>query len=158
MSLLRIMKDDLREISFYHLTALPIQKAAPKLIEKIYYSKQKLVVICPNEELVKTLDDGLWAYSTKHFIPHGTCEDEHKDRQPVYISYKLENPSQAEIIMTIANVELDSLDASKILHLFDGNDAKQLEFARARWKYYKQNKAKLTYWQQKIDGSWESKV
>ncbi len=59
--------------------------------------------------------------------------------------------------MTIANVELGSLEASKILHLFDGNDTKQLEFARAKWKFYKQNKIKLTYWQQKIDGGWENK-
>lgn len=152
------MKNDFREISFYHLTTLPIQKAAPKLIEKIYYSKQKLVVICPNEDSVKSLDDGLWAYSTKHFIPHGTYKDEYKEKQPVYISLKLENPNHAEIIMTIANVELGSLGANKILHLFDGNDTEQLEFARSKWKYYKQNNSKLTYWQQKIDGGWENKT
>lgn len=188
------MKDSDREVSFYHLTSLPVHKAAPKLIEKIYYSKKKLLVICPNEEAVKMLDDGLWAYSTKHFIPHGTFKDDYKDIQPVYITHKQENPGQADIIMTIAKVDLDLLDffpnptsagnlrvgslldsscstslpeadlekslieSHKILHLFDGNDQTQLEFARSKWKNYKQQNSKLIYWQQKIDGSWENKA
>lgn len=151
------MKDSDREVSFYHLTSLPVHKAAPKLIEKIYYSKKKLLVICPNEEAVKMLDDGLWAYSTKHFIPHGTFQDDYKDIQPVYITHKQDNPGQADIVMTIAKVDLGLLENHKILHLFDGNDQTQLEFARSKWKNYKQQNSKLIYWQQKIDGSWENK-
>lgn len=152
------MKDNNREVSFYHLTSLPIYKAAPKLIEKIYYSKKKLLVICPNEESVKNLDDGLWAYSTKHFIPHGTFQDDYENIQPVYITHKKENPNQAEIIMTVANVDLELLVSNKILHLFDGNDQAQLEFARSKWKNYKQEDVKLIYWQQKIDGLWDNKI
>ena len=142
------------EVSFYRLTTLPIIKAAPKLIEKIYYSGQKLVVI-GNETLVKNLDDGLWAYSTKHFIPHGTFSDPHPSDQPVYLTSHLENPNQASIAMALGVVKLDEVKVDKKLYMFDGNDKEQLEFARNKWKSYKTAGVPIIYWQQKIDGTWE---
>ncbi len=149
------MKNNIREISFYKLVTLPIHKAAPKLIDKIYYSKQNLVVIAESESLMKTIDDGLWAYSTKHFIPHGTSADEHPEEQPVYLTTKIENPNKAELVMALGKVALDSFTANKYLYMFDGNDTAQLEFAKIKWKEYKQQNHSLTYWQQTIEGSWE---
>ena len=112
------MKSKSCEISFYRLTTLPISKAAPKLIEKIYYSKQRLVVIAENEVMMKTLDDGLWVYSTKHFIPHGTFADEHPSDQPVYLTTKLENPNNATLVMALGRVELEWENKANGTHCF----------------------------------------
>ena len=149
------MKNNSSEISFYRLTTLPIMKAAPKLIEKIYYSGQRLVVIVENDAMMKIIDDGLWAYSTKHFIPHATKLDDHKENQPVYITDAFENPNNAKIIMIVGQIELTDIVADKLIHLFDGNDQKQLEFARKKWKSYQNAGNILTYWQQNMDGAWE---
>lgn len=149
------MKTNPKEISFYHLTALPITKGAPKLIEKIYYSKQNLVVIAENEALMKSVDDGLWVYSTKHFIPHGTCHDEHPGDQPVYLTTASEIPNNASIIMALGIVELGDVPVSKLIYMFDGNISKQLEFARKMWKLYQKDKHSLIYWKQNLDGTWE---
>ncbi len=146
------------EVSFYKLTTLPIIKAAPKLIEKIYYSNQRLVIIAENEELMKSVDDGLWVYSTKHFIPHATITDDHPEDQPVYLTTKLENPNEASIFMALGKVNLDQVSASKLLYMFDGNVPAQLEFARKKWKFYQGSGHSLTYWQQNIDGGWEKQV
>ena len=143
------------EISFYKLTTLPIIKAAPKLIEKIYYSNQRLVIIAENEELMKSVDDGLWVYSTKHFIPHATLNDNHPKDQPVYLTTKLENPNKASIFMALGKVDLDQAKASKLLYMFDGNIPEQLEFARKKWKSYQGSGHSLTYWQQNMQGAWE---
>lgn len=150
------MKNNLsREISFYRLTTLPLAKAAPKLIEKIYYSKQNLVVVCENETIMRTLDDGLWVYSTKHFIPHATLLDEHPSDQPVYITTKLENPNNANIAMALGKLDLEDFSPEKYLYMFDGNIQDQLEFARNKWKSYQNQGHHLTYWQQNSDGTWE---
>ncbi len=143
------------EVSFYRLTTLPIIKAVPKLIEKIYYSGQKLVVIGQNETMIKNIDDGLWSYSTKHFIPHGTSTDPHPSDQPVYLTSNLENPNEASIAMALGIVKLTEAQVDKKLYMFDGNDQEQLEFARNKWKSYKAAGVPIIYWQQKMDGSWE---
>ncbi len=152
------MKNKAGEISFYRLTTLPLAKAAPKLIEKIYYSKQNLVVISETEEMMKTLDNGLWVYSTKHFIPHGTFVDEHPNDQPVYLTTKIENPNNATIVMALGRVELEDFEAAKYLYMFDGNDQEQLHFARNKWKSYQSQSQNITYWQQKLDGGWEKQI
>lgn len=142
------------EVSFYKLLTLPMHKAAPKLIEKIYYTKHNLVVITETEELAKSLDTGLWVYSTKHFIPHGTMLDEHPDKQPVYITTKLENPNMAKISMTLGIVNLKDFKTDKHIYMFDGNIPEQLEFARNKWKEHQKQEHNLTYWQQDIQGIW----
>lgn len=143
------------EVSFYKLLTLPMHKAAPKLIEKIYYNKQNLVVIAETEELMKTLDEGLWTYSTKHFIPHGTMFDDHPDKQPVYLSTKLEKPNAANFVMALGKVDLNNFIADKYIYMFDGNIPTQLEFARTKWKEYRIQDCNLTYWQQNMKGAWE---
>ena len=121
------MKSNPIEISFYRLTTLPILKAAPKLIEKIYYSGQRLVVIAESEELMKTVDDGLWVYSTKHFIPHATFADESPEDQPVFLTTKLENPNNASIMMALGCVDLDNRPLSKLASVmgFEGDSERR---------------------------------
>lgn len=153
------MKNSTVEVSFYKLTTLPIEKASIKLMEKIYYSKQKLVVIAENEKQMKAIDDFLWSYSTKHFIAHGTCNDQYQEDQPIFLSYKLENPNKAPIAMALGEVDVDSLHTNKIIYIFDGNNQKQVDFARTKWKSYKDKEnCKAIYWQQNLQGNWEQTI
>lgn len=148
------MKNHPSEISFYRLTTLPIIKAAPKLIEKIYYAKQRLVVIVEDQVMLAAIDNSLWTYSTKHFIAHATCNDPYPEDQPIYITDKLENPNNSTLIMVLGKVELDNFKADKYLYMFDGNDQTQLEFARNKWQKAKDS-SNVTYWQQSENGAWE---
>ena len=153
------MKNNMKEISFYKLTTLPILKAAPKLIEKIYYSKQNLVVIVEDSSTLESLDNVLWSYSTKHFIAHATANDSQPEKQPVYLTSGFENPNQAKLVMAIGEVNIDEFVADKYFYLFDSNDKGQLSFARKQWKMlnqkYKDQECTIVYWQQNEEGSWE---
>ncbi len=149
------MKTDPKEISFYKLTTLPIIKAAPKLIEKIFYSGQRCTVLVQDSIMQKTIDDGLWAYSTKHFIPHATSEDEFPEDQPVYITTKLESLNNSTIFIALGNIDLDQANVSKLVYMFDGNIPEQLEFARNKWKSYQNKGHSLVYWQQNLQGAWD---
>jgi DNA polymerase III subunit chi len=156
MILLENMKNSINEVSFYRLNSLPIIKAAPKLIEKIYYSKQRLLVVVENEEMLQNIDNVLWSYSTKHFIAHATLNDPHPEDQPVYLtSKKDDNANSSTIVMALGMVNLDEVKAGKYCYMFDGNDEEQQKFARSKWKQYKNQDCKIIYWQQSDDGSWE---
>lgn len=149
------MHNDFLEVSFYRLTSLSTLKAVPKLVERIYYSKQNLVIIASDEEKMKDIDNGLWSYSTKHFLPHGTHLDDHKTNQPIYITNKSDNPNKANITMAVGIIETELPKTDKIIHIFDGNDSTELAYARKQWKSYKSKNIPIIYWQQKSDGSWE---
>lgn len=150
------MKNKVTEVSFYKLTTLPVEKASLKLMEKIYYSKQKLVVVTKDEQQMKTIDDTLWSYSTKHFIAHGTCNDNFQEDQPILITNKIENPNSASIIMALGDIDVDILNTEKIIYIFDGNNQKQVDFARIKWKSYKDKESfNIIYWQQNLQGGRE---
>lgn len=150
------MKNKL-EVSFYHLTKLSLLKAGPKLIEKIYYSKQRLLVLLENGELLKSLDELLWSYSTKHFIAHGTLQDPHPEDQPILLGLDAENKNNATIAMAMGKVDLDSLHLNRYLYMFEGESPEQLEFARNKWKFYQAKGSEITYWKQDDSGNWEKK-
>jgi DNA polymerase III subunit chi len=153
------MKNNSIEISFYRLSKIPLIKAATKLIEKIYYSKQKLIVLVENEKSIQDLDNILWSYSTKHFIAHATEYDPHPEDQPVYIASKRNyNSNFATIAMALGIVDLDDISAQKYCYMFDGNDDEQQKFARNKWKKYKDDGHNIIYWQQGEDGSWEKQA
>ena len=77
------------------------------------------MVISETESMMKTLDDGLWVYSTKHFIPHATFADEHSNDQPIYLTTRDENPNSAELVMALGKVDLDSFVANKYFYMFE---------------------------------------
>lgn len=46
----------------------------------------------------------------------------------------------------------------RIVFMFDGYDAYQLEMARNHWKRLKTEGHALTYWQQSPEGRWQKKA
>ena len=60
------------EVSFYHLTARPLESALPRLLERTLESNSRAVVITSSDERVEMLDDLLWTYDPASWLPHGT--------------------------------------------------------------------------------------
>ncbi len=89
------------KINCYTTTQDDLHKTFCKLAEKCYYSNLRTSVITQNPDYTKSLDRVLWTYSKKHFIPHATDADPSPEKQPIYITDKLENHNQAESIIFI---------------------------------------------------------
>ncbi len=89
------------KISCYHTLTEDLAKTFCKLTEKCYYSNSNTLVITRNDDYSKSLDRSLWTYSKKHFIPHATTEDTRSNEQPVFITTKIENPNDSEIIIFV---------------------------------------------------------
>lgn len=144
------------EIAFYHLTKLPLERALPRLLEKILQSKKRAVILCASEERLNYLNETLWTLGKISFIPHGSAQEGYGEDQPIWLTLKDENPNGAQFLILTEGVELPpSSTYERCLDLFDGNDEEAVIHARKRWKAYKEQGHILTYWKQTESGSWE---
>jgi len=147
------------EIGFYHLTATPLEKALPRLLERVLEGGHRAVVLAGSAERVAALDATLWTYDPASFLPHGSAKEGRPERQPIYLTARPENPNQADVLVLIDGATPDNLVGfSRCLDMFDGGDASAVEAARARWKARKAEGHAVTYFQQTDGGRWEKKA
>ncbi len=144
------------EVGFYHLTATPLEKALPKLLEKILKAHKRTVILCGSEERLDYLNGALWTYGRASFIPHGSKKEGSPEDQPIWLTTEDENPNGAQFLVILDGIESPSLSTyERCLDLFDGNDHEAVTEARERWKKYKDAGHTLTYWKQSESGTWE---
>jgi DNA polymerase-3 subunit chi len=144
------------EVSFYHLSSSPLEKALPKLVEKIYSLGSRVTILCENQSLIPVIDDLLWSYSTKTFLAHATCNDPLKEKQPIYITNSEENPSDASILISIGeNIPSNYNQFEKYIDIFSSSNDKELVAARVRYKKLKELGKQIKYWKQDQTGNWE---
>lgn len=144
------------EIGFYHLTTSPLERALPRLLEKILESKKRAVVLCASETRLDFLNSSLWTTGKLSFIPHGSAKEGFEKDQPVWLTTLDENPNGAQFLILTEGVLSPSLASyERCLDLFDGNDEDEVLKARERWKSYKDQGHTVTYWKQKDSGAWE---
>lgn len=146
------------DIGFYHLTQSPLERALPKLLEKVHASGARAVVLAGSEERVAALDSVLWTYDQASFLPHGTPRDGEAEAQPIWITTQDENPNGATILVLTDGAQSANVAAfERCLEMFDGNDPEALATARDHWRSYTADGHTLTYWQQTERGGWEKK-
>lgn len=144
------------EVSFYHLLHAPLDRALPKLIQKVLESGARAVIRTGSAERAEALSSVLWTFDQNSFLPHGTARDGNADRQPVWITPDDENPNGADILVLTDGATAGEITAwRRCLEMFDGRDDAAVAEARRRWSDYKAADHVLTYWQQTERGGWE---
>lgn len=141
-------------IQFYHLLSSPLEKALPKLMEKVLASGHKVVLHSRDTAQLKLLSNVMWQQQA--FLPHGSTSDAHPEWQPIVLTSTMSNPNGASILVVLDGSEVPT-DAGyeKLLELFDGEDEVAVSAARARWKHYKESGLKLQYNKQQPSGGWK---
>ena len=89
------------EIRFYHLTRIPLERALPALLERALAAGMRSVVIAGSEERVEALNQLLWTYEERSFLPHGSKRDGRPERQPVWLTTEDENPNGATCLVRV---------------------------------------------------------
>lgn len=146
------------DIGFYHLTGTPLERALPKLLEKVLQSGKRVVVMASSEERVESLNAMLWTYRQDSFLPHGSAGDANAEEQPVWLTAKDENPNGASILILSDGAASENMgDYERCLEMFDGRDEAALADARLRWKSYQEADHNVVYHQQTESGGWERK-
>jgi DNA polymerase-3 subunit chi len=147
------------EIGFYHLTATPLERALPRLLERAVGGGLRIVVRAASAERVEHLNALLWTYDEASFLPHGSARDGNAAAQPIYLTEGADNPNGAAMLVLVdAGDELaaDLALFTRIADLFDGGDPDAVAAARQRWRQARAAGHTLTYWQQTPSG-WERK-
>lgn len=146
------------DIGFYHLTRSPLERALPKLLEKVLESGARAVVMAGSEERIDALNALLWTYDSASFLPHGTTQEGDAPDQPIWLTTDDENPNEAGILVLTDGATSDHVaDFDRCLELFDGRDDAAVGAARDRWRAYSEAGHALTYWQQNDRGGWEKR-
>lgn len=147
------------DIGFYHLQRSPLDRALPKLLEKIMGTGKRAVVVAGSEERVEALAAALWTYEQGSFLPHGTRRDGNAADQPIWLTDMDENPNDARFVIMVDGAQVADLDAyERCLEMFEGNDDEAVAMARARWKTYRDAGHSIKYFQQTDSGGWEQKA
>jgi DNA polymerase III subunit chi len=146
-------------VQFYHLTATPLERALPKLLEKALAGGFKTLLVAESEERAEQLNQLLWTYDPGSFLPHGSIKDGHAEKQPVLISANQEPLNKANVLVITDGSTAQHPEAfERILDIFDGRDSAAVEKARARWQDYKNGGHAVTYLRQNDSGGWEQKA
>ena len=145
------------EIRFYQLQRTPLERALPKLLEKVLESGARAVVMVGSEERLAAVDASLWTYDPNAFLPHGASRDGRAEEQPIWLTTSDENPNRAGVLVLADGARSDLVARyDKCLEILDGNDAEAVAAARERWRAYREAGFELGYWQQnETSGRWE---
>jgi DNA polymerase-3 subunit chi len=143
-------------IQFYHLTATPLERALPKLLQKAFDGGFKTLVVADSDERLDQLNQLLWTYDPNSFLPHGSEKDGQAEKQPILLS-TLPDPKNAANILAITDgrVADNAQHFERVLDIFDGSDAQAVASARMRWKNYKDAGHEISYFRQTQAGGWE---
>jgi DNA polymerase-3 subunit chi len=143
------------EIRFYHLTRTTLDRALPQLLEKALERGWYAVVMAATEARVEALNQHLWTYRDRAFLPHGSAKDGFAERQPIWLTTADENPNGAHVLFLVDGAATaDPGGFGLVAEIFDGSDAEAVQEARRRWKAYRRAGHELTYWQQDDRGAW----
>ena len=148
------------EVLFYQLTASPLEASLPELLERSLARGWRVLLRCGSEAGMASLDELLWTYSEASFLPHGTARAGHAGLQPIYLTLGDENPNGANVLMLVdgaraAPAEIGGFERTCLL--FDGNDERAVEAARADWRAVKAAALPAKYWAQE-QGRWVQKA
>jgi DNA polymerase-3 subunit chi len=145
-------------VDFYHLLTSPLERALPQLLEKVFQSGQRAVVIAASEDRVEALSSQLWTYNPNAWLPHGTRKDGAAAEQPIWLTDREENPNAAKVLVLTDGMSAERLaDYDRCLDMFDGANEDATAAARERWKQAKAAGHELHYWQQTETG-WKERV
>jgi len=147
------------DIGFYHLTRTPLERALPRLLERVVGAGKRAVVRAGSTERVDFLNTALWTYDPASFLPHGTVREGEAEEQPIWLTDRADRPNGAEILILTDNLAADDIgDFERCLEMFDGRDQEAVAAARSKWRRYNEAGHKLTYWQQTEQGGWVQKA
>jgi DNA polymerase-3 subunit chi len=142
------------QVDFYHLTRTPLDRALPRIAERIVENGGRLLIVAEGDAAQARLDQLLWSYAPESFLPHGRAGGEDDARQPVLIAGSPEAANGARNIALADGVwREEALGFDRAFHFFDED---RIAEARAAWKGLADREdVERRYWKQNDAGKWE---
>ena len=140
----------MRESCYYHLQRTSLEQALPQLLLKTLERGWRAVVRTDSIDRARALNQLLWVWDERAFLPHGCFDDGDPALQPVWLTDRDENPNGAQALVLIHGALTARADpaCAVVCRLFDGADATAVAAARGAWSTDKATGLLLTYWRQ----------
>lgn len=142
------------QVDFYHLTAMPLDRALPQIAAKVVAGGGRLLIVAADEAQRAGVDRLLWTYAADSFLPHARAGGADDARQPVLIAGEVNAANGARNIALVdGEWRDDALDFDRAFHFFD---EERIGEARAAWKALAaRDGVERRYWKQNEAGRWE---
>jgi len=138
-------------VNFYETTQDPIDKVLPKIVEKIYASQKRCLILCKDAEQVQSLNTLLWTYSQLSFLPHGCTNDmqDFKEQQPIWLS-TIVDMDRLEVIVNLGSSPIEGIQAERVVEIFN---TLERPMAEKKFLFY-QNYSDPQWFKQTLKGEW----
>jgi DNA polymerase III subunit chi len=134
-------------VDFYVLkSATPKQRwiFACRLAEKAYLSDLKVVILHDDLSDARSMDDLLWTFNERSFVPHDLCVDENFDAAaPVHIALDGSKLPAVDLLVNLTDRLPAGLERyARVAEIIDA-DAERRRLGRERFKSYRDLKLAL---------------
>ena len=140
-------------VDFYHLAATPLERALPRIAERVVDGGGRLLVVAADEALLARLDTHLWNFRPDSFLPHGLAGQAGEADQPILLSTTTVPLNAARLIALVDGLWRDeALAFDRAFHFFD---SVTIDAARTAWKGLAgRDGIERHYWKQDEAGRW----
>ena len=119
------------------------------LTEKLYKSRNTILICCKDYENVKIIGDFLWAYRDEGFVPHSLEKEDRDSVYPILITSKIDKTYKHNTLLALNGILVEEKDCQKfsnVYYFFDNQENKEKENARIMWKNFVSQNAVCKYW------------
>ena len=124
------------------------------LTEKLYKSRNTILIYCKDYENVKIIGDFLWAYRDDGFIPHSLEREDQVSVYPILITSKIDKDYKHNTLLALNGVLVEEKVCQKfsnVYYFFDNQENKEKENARIMWKNFVSQNVVCKYWVNKAN-------
>ena len=124
------------------------------LTEKLYKSRNTILICCKDYENVKIIGDLLWAYRDDWFIPHSLEKEDQVSVYPILITSKIDKDYKHNTLLVLNGVLVEEKVCQKfanVYYFFDNQENKEKENARIMWKNFVSQNVVCKYWVNKAN-------
>ena len=108
-------------------------------IEKAFLADQTVLVWCDSETEAAALDELLWTFADRSFVPHELLTPESSwEETPVLISAAASPPAPPQVLVNLAAGMPPGIDtAGRVIEIIDADPARR-QAGRARFRRYRE--------------------
>ncbi|HZF17582.1 MAG TPA: DNA polymerase III subunit chi [Steroidobacteraceae bacterium] len=109
---------------------------ACRLAEKAFLLEQRVSILTDSAEDAQQLDDLLWTFRDRSFVPHERQPAAGEPGTPVVIAFRGETPSHRDLLINLGSeVPPGVSEYARVAEIVDA-DAKRRSAGRERYRYY----------------------
>lgn len=128
-------------VDFYILEQADEQarlRLACRLAEKAWSQAQKVLLLAPGGAEAQALDDLLWTFRDRSFVPHEIYSAERAPRTSVLICAGSSVPAEADVLINLCDGVPDGFERfARIVEPVDGDPARR-RAGRDRYRFYRE--------------------